>query len=44
MTAKKNSTVTAMPARIVIAFIIMCGVALPDLNLVLGWKKQINEG
>lgn len=34
MTAKKNKTATAMAPRIVIAFIIMCGVLLSDLNLV----------
>ena len=40
MTAKKNSTVTAMAPRIIIAFIIMCGVVFSDLNLVLMLKKM----
>ncbi len=35
ITAKKNRIATAMAPRIVIAFIIMCGVVIPDLNLVL---------
>ena len=35
ITAKKNRIATAMVPRIVIAFIIMCGVVIPDLNLVL---------
>jgi hypothetical protein len=33
--AKKNTTATAIAPRIAIAFIISCGVLLPDLNLVL---------
>jgi hypothetical protein len=34
MTAKKNKTAPAMAPRIVIAFIISCGVVFSDLNLV----------
>jgi len=35
ITAKKNKIATAMAPRIVIAFIIMCGVVNNDLNLIL---------
>jgi len=43
ITEKKNKTAAAIPPRIVIAFIIMCGVVQNDLNLILQSKFRESE-